>query len=100
MPTSDAEYWQRPCCVVDCPNEGKRRICPYDGQYHHHGRIHYSCDHPAHSLAFRAGEGWLLICDEHYRTVVAEVAAHKEARGAEVFVTPEEVADLPSVVGS
>lgn len=61
------------CAVLDCPNEGRPQVCMYDGRFHHHGRIHYDCqraDTTEHGLAFRPN-GWRLICDEHYATLVA-----------------------------
>lgn len=33
------------CAVTDCTADGRPQVCPYDGRYHHHGRIHYENDH-------------------------------------------------------
>ena len=61
------------CAVDGCEKEGKPQVCPHDGRMHHHGRIHYDCGYPVHSLKFRSmDEGWFLICDEHYQVVASE----------------------------
>lgn len=63
-----------PCSVVDCPNPGRPQACPFDGKYHHHGRVHYSNDMAtragiaAAGLGIRfvePGEGWRYTCDRH-----------------------------------
>lgn len=57
------------CAVEGCENQGQRQVCPFDGRYHHHGRIHYENDHPLlGGMRFRdlAQHGWLGICDPHY----------------------------------
>jgi hypothetical protein len=61
------------CAVVDCPEEGRTQVCPYDGKYHHHGRIHYGNDHPKTKdlLTFREGAGWELVCDTHKAVIEA-----------------------------
>jgi hypothetical protein len=59
------------CAVVDCGNPGRPQVCPYDGRFHHHGRIHYDCGYPAHSLTFEQGE-WLYVCNEHYAILKRE----------------------------
>ncbi len=63
--------FDNPCAVVGCMNEGKRHTCPHDGRLHHHGRIHYDCGSPKHSLEFRK-DAWYLICSEHYEIVKRE----------------------------
>jgi hypothetical protein len=62
---------QNRCAVVGCSREGRPQICPYDGSRHHHGRIHYDCGYPKHSVAFHEGT-WDLICDVHYKVVTEE----------------------------
>jgi len=59
------------CAVEGCEKEGKSRICFYDREYHHHGRIHYDCGYPKHSVRFRKN-GWYKICDEHYALLKKE----------------------------
>lgn len=67
-----------PCAVVGCAREGSPQICPYDGRYHHHGRIHYDCGYPVHSVKFR-DDGWHFVCDEHYRLLDRERAEFVKA---------------------
>lgn len=62
---------QRRCAVIGCAREGRSQVCPYDGQRHHHGRIHYDGGLPAHSVQFHA-DAWDYICDEHYALVKTE----------------------------
>jgi hypothetical protein len=56
-----------PCAVVDCASPGRSQVCPADGQYHSHGRIHY--EHCHSDLTMRAG--WHFICDDHYAVMCA-----------------------------
>jgi hypothetical protein len=58
------------CAVTDCKDDGHAHICPYDGRFHHHGRIHYGCGYPESSLKFR--EGWNFVCDRHYEILKTE----------------------------
>lgn len=65
------------CAVVGCRTAGRPQVCPYDGRYHHHGRIHYEChtykhNDPGTELRFRKG-AWHLMCDEHYAQIMAEL---------------------------
>lgn len=68
------------CAVVDCERVGRPQVCPYDGRYHHHGRIHYENGHPWHpSLVFRhsnLADGWPYVCDVHYAEIIAGRAAN------------------------
>ena len=66
------------CAVEGCKNEGKDHVCPHDGTRHGHGKVHYRCGYPEHSLTFR--EGWHHLCDEHYAIVAAERQAFEQAR--------------------
>jgi hypothetical protein len=59
------------CAVVGCEQPGRPHICPHDGRYHHHGRVHYDSGCPKHSLDFR-DDGWHLLCDEHFAIVKSE----------------------------
>ena len=68
-----------PCAVEGCQSEGHPARCFYDDRYHHHGRIHYNCGYPTHSVTFRE-DGWYLICDEHYTLLKAEREAFSKAR--------------------
>lgn len=66
------------CAVVGCPERGRPQLCPYDGRYHHHGRIHYENGHPWHpAMRFYpiSEEGWLFVCNQHYAEI--EVASHQ-----------------------
>lgn len=70
------------CAVEDCPEEGKRHACLYDGRLHHHGCIHYDCEAAKstnHGLKFR--KGWGLLCDGHYK--VLEAAADRSGHKVE-----------------
>jgi len=60
------------CAVVNCPNLGRRQICPFDGRYHGHGCIHYSNDDKRLNLEFKT-DGWYYICDEHYNFIVSQL---------------------------
>jgi len=58
---------QTVCAVEGCDGEGRPQPCPYDGQFHHHGCVHYECDNGRSGLKFRPrADGWALICDAHY----------------------------------
>ncbi|HZJ67659.1 MAG TPA: hypothetical protein VFD36_29350 [Kofleriaceae bacterium] len=68
----------RSCAVVGCTAEGKPHRCPHDGTFHGHGRVHYNGP-PTSSLTFR-GDGWYLICDEHYEHVAKERRAWEQGK--------------------
>lgn len=59
------------CAVEGCDREAHPQICFYDGQYHHHGCIHYGCGYPKHSVTFRE-EGWHWVCNYHYAILKKE----------------------------
>lgn len=68
------------CAVEGCGINGRPQVCPYDGRYHHHGRIHYEQGHRWHpDLRFREGD-WHRICDDHYRAIIAGKRAVEEAQ--------------------
>lgn len=74
-----------PCAVLTCPNEGKPQVCPYDGSFHHHGRIHYDCHRAKHFAGLRTSlefqpTGWFLMCDAHYSQIREEIALAERAR--------------------
>jgi hypothetical protein len=78
-----AQPGEAPCAAADCPNLGRPQVCPYDGRYHHHGRIHYG-DAPnrgvgQEGIAWRS-EGWHLMCDAHYTQVEAWVEGRRAAQ--------------------
>ena len=58
-----------PCGVVGCSEPGEASRCPYDGEFHRHGRVHYSGP-PKSSLSFR--DGWHLLCAAHLAHVTRE----------------------------
>jgi len=66
------------CAVLDCENQAKPQVCPYDNKYHGHGAIHYDCGYPESSLRFRFGD-WFWVCDTHYQ-VLCQERAEFEAR--------------------
>jgi len=73
---------QEPCAVVNCPEHGGPQVCPYDKKYHRHGRIHYDCGYPVHSVTFHPiEEGWFYVCNSHYALLKLEREAF-EARQA------------------
>lgn len=53
------------CAVDECKRRGSPQVCPYDQQYHHHGRIHYGSPGTPADMKFRAG-AWRQVCAEHY----------------------------------
>jgi hypothetical protein len=55
------------CAVWGCASQGKPQACPFDGERHGHGRVHYKCNRAG--LVFR--QGWHLLCDDHYRQILA-----------------------------
>ena len=57
------------CAVIGCANRGRVQICPYDGRYHHHGRIHYR-DKPS-TVEFHK-DAWDYVCDNHYKLLCDE----------------------------
>jgi hypothetical protein len=61
------------CAVVDCPDKGRPRVCPYDGGRHYHGAIHYEATkHPR--LKFHdIDKGWFWICDKHFAVILADL---------------------------
>ena len=66
------------CAVEGCPNQGRPQVCPYDGRYHHHGRIHYENGHRLHpEMKFRPIDdgGWRGMCDFHYQLIEPRVRA-------------------------
>ena len=63
------------CAVEDCAERGRPQVCPYDGRYHHHGKIHYKNDHRIHpALRFKAGP-WRGVCDSHMTKIKAAFVA-------------------------
>ena len=56
------------CAVDGCSRSGWPKECPFDGHYHHHGRIHYGCGIDTSGLSYR--DGWNFICDLHYRRIM------------------------------
>jgi hypothetical protein len=77
------DYEKPQCAVVDCENDGRRQICPYDHRVHGHGRIHYPTDQGDRKtwpsvLNFRPlSDGWFLMCDDHNCVVSMEVTAQR-----------------------
>lgn len=73
---------ERRCAVIGCPNPGQSHVCPYDGVRHHHGRIHYDCGYPKHSVEFHP-DAWDYVCYVHYELLKREreefVRAKKES---------------------
>lgn len=61
-----------PCAVEGCEEEGQSQQCPFDGAYHHHGRIHYDREKTYGSLTFKV-DGWHLICDNHYKQLIEAI---------------------------
>lgn len=61
------------CAVVDCIAPGMPHRCPWDGQRHHHGCVHYDCQAAQPAVA-RSGlefrPGWGLLCSYHYAALV------------------------------
>lgn len=57
------------CAVEGCENPGMPQRCPADGKHHRHGMVHYQHMNPDHGLTFTKN-GWHLICDEHYQTLI------------------------------
>ncbi len=71
---------QHVCAVKDCITPGKPHACFYDGGYHHHGCIHYSCaavDAEKLGLKFHE-DAWALLCDFHY-TLLYEAFQARQA---------------------
>lgn len=66
------------CAVVGCEETPKPQRCPYDGQWHRHGAVHYWCGYPESSLTFHEGD-WYLICDSHLAVLRDERAAFEQA---------------------
>ena len=65
------------CAVIDCSREGKSQLCPYDGRFHHHGRIHYDCPRAQPTVLTFDESDWHLICDEHYAVLTGEMLARE-----------------------
>lgn len=61
------------CAVVGCRSQGLPQICPYDGRYHHHGRIHYDCPRAQPTALEFYQDEWDLLCDEHYGVLTSEL---------------------------
>ena len=59
------------CAVVGCTERGRPQVCPYDGRYHHHGRIHYEGPKAPAGITFHA-DHWDLMCDSHYSVLNVE----------------------------
>lgn len=63
------------CAVEGCENRGQPQICPYDGSYHRHGKVHYENNHPRHpDVKFKAG-AWRGICKYHFDGIEPRVRA-------------------------
>jgi hypothetical protein len=69
------QYNDGQCAVEGCTDRGRPQVCPYDGRYHRHGKVHYANEHPWHpTLAFRSG-AWRGICDRHYEVIIGAARA-------------------------
>lgn len=68
---------RNPCAVEACEQEGRPKVCLYDGRYHHHGAIHYETAQRGKlktDLTFR-DDHWYWICSDHYTQLKAEFDA-------------------------
>lgn len=84
----DERMEHRLCSVVGCDNEGRPQVCPFDGRYHHHGRIHYENEHgypERFGFRFRDDGVWHRTCNAHLDAIRLALGQISEGELREVW---------------